>query len=100
MNEEANCLSHYLERQGVQPLDRVGVALERSADAVVALLAVMKTGASYVPVDPAYPKQRIDFMLKDSGARVLITQHRLRTRLSEHAGQTVFMDRDRARHPC
>jgi amino acid adenylation domain-containing protein len=94
LNDEANCLSHYLQRLGVQPEDRVGVALERSADAIAALLAVMKTGASYVPIDPAYPKQRIEFMLKDSGARVLITQHRLRMRLPEHGGQTVFMDRD------
>jgi amino acid adenylation domain-containing protein len=96
LNDEANCLSHYLQRLGVQPEDRIGVALERSADAIVALLAVMKTGASYVPIDPAYPKQRIEFMLKDSGARVLITQHRLRMRLPEHGGQTVFMDSDRA----
>jgi amino acid adenylation domain-containing protein len=96
LNDEANCLAHYLQRVGVQPQDRVGVAVERSADAIVALLAVMKTGASYVPVDPGYPKQRIKFMLKDSGARVLITQHRLGMRLPEHAGQTVFMDSDRA----
>ena len=96
LNDEANCLAHYLRRRGVQPQDRVGVAVERSADAIVALLAVIKTGASYVPVDPAYPKQRIEFMLKDSGARVLITQHRLRMRLPEHTSQTVFMDSDRA----
>ncbi|MBZ5622000.1 MAG: amino acid adenylation domain-containing protein [Acidobacteriia bacterium] len=96
LNDEANCLAHYLRRHGVQPQDRIAVAVERSADAIVALLAVMKTGASYVPIDPGYPKQRIDFMLKDSGARVLITLHRLRTRLPEHGGQTVFLDRDRA----
>jgi non-ribosomal peptide synthetase component F len=96
LNDEANCLSHYIRGLGVQPEDRVGVAIERSPDAIVALLAVMKAGASYVPIDPAYPKQRIEFMLKDSGAGVLITQHRLRMRLPEHGGQTVFMDRDRA----
>ena len=96
LNEEANCLSHYLQRLGVGPEDRVGVAVERSAEAIVALVAVLKTGASYVPLDPGYPKQRIEFMMKDSGARVLITQHRLRTRLPEHAGETLFMDRDRA----
>ena len=96
LNQEANCLSHFLQRLGVKPEDHVGVALERSPDAIVALLAVMKTGASYVPIDPAYPKQRIEFMLKDSGARVLITEHRLRMRLPEHVGQTVFVDHDRA----
>jgi amino acid adenylation domain-containing protein len=96
LNDEANCLANYLRKQGVQPQDRVGVAVERSCNAIVALLAVLKTGASYVPIDPAYPKQRIEFMLKDSGAPVLITQHRLRTRLPEHSGKTVFIDRDRA----
>ena len=95
LNDEANCLSHYLRTLGVQPEDCVAVAVERSPDAIVALLAVMKTGASYVPIDPSYPKQRIDFMLTDSGARVLITQHRLHMQLPEHSGQTVFMDRDR-----
>ena len=96
LNEEANCLSHYLRRHGVRPQDRVGVAVERSADAIVAILAVMKAGASYVPIDTAYPKQRIHFMLSDSGATILITQYGFRTRLPEHAGQTIFIDRDRA----
>jgi amino acid adenylation domain-containing protein len=95
LNEEANCLSYYLRRQGVEPQDRVGVAVERSADAVVAMLAVMKAGAGYVPIDPAYPKQRIEFMLRDSGAKVLMAQYGLRVRLPENAGRIVFIDRDR-----
>lgn len=96
LNDEANCLAHYLQEHGVQTGDRVGVAVERSPDAIVALLAAMKTGASYIPIDPSYPKQRIEFMLKDSGARVLITLDRLRLRLPEHSCQTIFMDRERA----
>lgn len=55
----------------------------------------MKAGASYVAIDPTYPKSRIEFMLRDSGAPVLITHHRLRMRLPEHEGKTVFIDRDR-----
>ena len=94
LNEEANCLAHFLRKWGVRPQDRVGVALERSADAIVVLLGVLKTGASYVPIDPGYPKQRIDFMLKDSGARVLVTEHRLRTRFPDYGGETVFIDHD------
>jgi amino acid adenylation domain-containing protein len=96
VNEEANCLSHYLRKRGVRRQDRVGVALERSPEAIITLLAIMKTGACYVPIDTAYPKQRIDFMLKDSGARVLVTQDRVRARLPEYGGQTVFIDRDRS----
>jgi amino acid adenylation domain-containing protein len=95
LNEEANCLSHYLGGLGLETGDRVGVAVERSPDAIVALLAIMKTGASYVPIDPAYPKQRIELMLADSGSRFLITQQHLRSRLPEHNGQTVFIDHDR-----
>lgn len=55
LNEEANCLSHYLRRQGVEAHDRVGVAAERSVDAVVAMLAMMKAGESYIPIDPPIP---------------------------------------------
>ncbi|HEY6344893.1 MAG TPA: amino acid adenylation domain-containing protein [Bryobacteraceae bacterium] len=94
LNHEANRLAHYLQRHGVQPGDRVGVAMERSADAIVSLLAIMKTGASYVPIDPAYPKQRNEFMLQDSGARVLITRQRFRTQAPQ-AGHIFFLDRDR-----
>jgi amino acid adenylation domain-containing protein len=75
---------------------RVGVFVERSVDAIVALLAVMKTGASYIPIDPINPKQRIAFILADSGAMVLITQGRLRTRLPEYPGAIVCLDRDRS----
>jgi amino acid adenylation domain-containing protein len=95
LNDEANCLANYIRRLGVRPMDFVGVATERSVDAVVAILAVMKAGASYVPIDPRYPKHRIEFMLKDCAAPLLITQHRLRTRLPECACRTVFLDRDR-----
>ncbi|HEY7337721.1 MAG TPA: amino acid adenylation domain-containing protein [Bryobacteraceae bacterium] len=95
LNDNANRLAHYLRSRGVRPDDRVGVALERSADAIIALLAIMKTGASYVPIDPAYPKQRIEFMLNDSGVQVLITRQWLRNRLPG-GDRTIFIDRDRA----
>jgi amino acid adenylation domain-containing protein len=96
INEEANCLANYLGRQGVQQRDRVGVVVERSIEAIVAVLAVLKAGASYVPIDPRYPQKRIEFMLRDSGAPVLITQHRLRNRLPKCDSRTVFVDRNRS----
>src|SRR5262249_39418279 len=61
----------------------VAVFLERSVEMVAALLGVMKAGAAYVPVDPTYPSERIQFMLSDSAARLVITQSHLRARLAD-----------------
>ena len=96
LDEQANRLANYLRGQGVEPGMTAGVFIERGADAVVALLAILKAGASYVPIDPGYPKQRIAFMLEDSRIGVLITRQPLRTRLPEYSGKTVFLDRDQA----
>ncbi|WP_343745933.1 non-ribosomal peptide synthase/polyketide synthase [Chitinophaga sp.] len=73
LDERAVQLAHYLLGQGVKAGDRVPVCLERSPDIVMAMLAIMKAGAAYVPVDPAYPLDRIRYMLQDSGATVIIT---------------------------
>ncbi|HST62951.1 MAG TPA: amino acid adenylation domain-containing protein, partial [Longimicrobium sp.] len=74
LNERANRLAHHLLRRGAGPEVRVGVCLERGPDLVTALLGVMKTGAAYVALDPAYPADRLEFMMRDSGAPVLLTQ--------------------------
>ncbi len=77
LDGRANQLAHVLVKRGAGPGVLVGVCLERSLEMVVALLGVLKTGAAYVPLDPTYPKDRLAFMLEDSGARVLITQEHL-----------------------
>lgn len=64
---------HLLQQPGVQPGDTLGILLPRSADAIVAMLAALHAGLSYVPLDPAYPAERIEYMLQDSGARLLIS---------------------------
>ncbi|HEX8503998.1 MAG TPA: amino acid adenylation domain-containing protein [Hymenobacter sp.] len=73
LNLQANQLATCLLRRDVLPGDVVGVAVERSVELLVALLSILKCGAAYVPLDPAYPAERIDFMLADSGARLLLT---------------------------
>ena len=73
LNEKANQFASYLLANGVSPGDKVGVSAERSADLVIALLAILKCGAAYVPLDPAYPADRLRFMLSDSGAAMLLT---------------------------
>ncbi|WP_139829433.1 AMP-binding protein, partial [Lonsdalea iberica] len=73
LNRRANPLARALLAQGVQPDSRVAIALPRGSDLIVAILAVLKAGASYVPLDPSYPRARLQYMLKDSAPEVLIT---------------------------
>ncbi|MES2939249.1 MAG: amino acid adenylation domain-containing protein [Pseudomonadota bacterium] len=75
LNADANRMARLLQGKGVKRGDRVGVCLDRSADLVVALLAVLKTGAAYVPVDPTFPPDRIHRMLEGAKPALLITPH-------------------------
>ncbi|CAM3673099.1 non-ribosomal peptide synthetase [Halomonas casei] len=86
LNAQANRLAHYLREQGVGPDVRVGVALERSPQVIVTLLAVLKAGGAYVPLDPTYPPERLSFMIKDSGMALLLTQHGVLPRLAKVEG--------------
>ncbi|MDQ8728327.1 non-ribosomal peptide synthetase [Bradyrhizobium sp. LHD-71] len=82
LNARANRLARRLRRHGIGPDRLVGLALGRSADMLVALLAVLKAGGAYLPLDPDYPAGRLVHMLRDSGARLVLTQHALRDRLA------------------
>ncbi|AQG80773.1 non-ribosomal peptide synthetase [Spirosoma montaniterrae] len=73
LDERANQLAHCLIETGVRPGEFVGLAVDRSLDLIVSLLAILKTGAAYVPVDPQHPAERIEFMLADASCRVLVT---------------------------
>jgi amino acid adenylation domain-containing protein len=81
LNARANQLAHYLRELGVDPEVRVGVYVERTFEAIVAILGVLKAGGAYVPVDLSYPPERIAFMLEDAGAAVIVTQRALRESL-------------------
>ncbi|MFF4113950.1 amino acid adenylation domain-containing protein [Streptomyces sp. NPDC001714] len=74
LDARANRLAHLLLAQGCGRHERVGVCLERGIDLVVTQLAIAKSGAGYVPLDPAYPADRLQWMLADSGARVVVTR--------------------------
>ncbi|WFE56020.1 amino acid adenylation domain-containing protein [Micromonospora sp. WMMD712] len=86
LDEAANRLARVLLAHGVAGQDRVGVCLPRDTDLVVALLAVLKAGAAYVPLDPAYPPARVAFMTEDSGARLVLT----RTGLADRFGRAAL----------
>lgn len=77
LNAAANRLARYLCEIGTRPGDLVGVMVERSRDMLVALYAVHKAGAAYVPLDPVYPEDRLAFMIEDAGLRTVITQRAL-----------------------
>ncbi len=74
LNERANRLAHYLRKQGVEPDSRVAICVERGIDMVVGLLAILKAGGGYVPLDPAYPLDRIAYMLEDSAPAAVLAQ--------------------------
>jgi amino acid adenylation domain-containing protein len=74
LNARANRLAHRLLALGVRPDDRVAICAERSIEMVVGLLAILKSGAAYVPLDPAYPADRLAYMLADSAPAVLLAQ--------------------------
>jgi amino acid adenylation domain-containing protein len=92
LNERANRIAHRLRSLGVGPEVLVGICMERSLDAVAAILGVLKAGGAYVPLDPAYPRQRLGFMLEDAAIRVLLTQRSVLSVLPEVAAHVVCLD--------
>jgi amino acid adenylation domain-containing protein len=94
LQRRANQLAHELVARGVEPGSLVGICMDRSAPLIVAMLAVLQTGAAYVPIDPTFPPQRQEFMLADAQAPVLITQERFLGVIDPKRAQVVCMDRD------
>ena len=92
LNSQANILAQQLIAAGAKPGVFIGVCAERSAAAVVSLLAVLKTGAAYVPIDSDYPAERIAYMISDSNIPVLLTDTGSAERLPEHNARTILLD--------
>ncbi|WP_062886545.1 non-ribosomal peptide synthetase [Mycobacterium avium] len=92
VEESANRLAHLLSGQGAGPGQRVAVVIPRSAEAVVAIFAVLKTGAAYVPIDPGVPAARLQFVLADSAPVAAVTTAEVRDRLDGFTGQIIDFD--------
>jgi pristinamycin I synthase-3/4 len=88
LNRRANRLAHHLVKMGVKVEDRVGVLLRRTPEMVTALLAVLKTGAAYVPLDPSLPEERLAFLRADSGAVAVVTRDLLDRDAAAIAGES------------
>jgi len=94
LNRQANQVAEALRRSGVRPGRAVGLCVERSLDAVVGLLAIFKTGGVYVPVDLAYPRDRLDFVLRDANVAVVLTQRGLRNSLPAGGAPVLLLEEE------
>ncbi|ETX03443.1 MAG: hypothetical protein ETSY1_00010, partial [Candidatus Entotheonella factor] len=92
LNRRANQLAHYLQELGVGPEVMVGLCLERSPEMVVGVLGILKAGGAYLPLDPAYPRERLTFMLADTNAPVILTQQQVRHQVADTEAEIICLD--------
>lgn len=92
LNAQANQLAHHLRTLGIQSASVIGICTERSIEQIVAILAILKAGGAYLPLDLAYPVERLSYMLRDSKASMLITQKHLKQKLAHADLPTICLD--------
>jgi amino acid adenylation domain-containing protein len=97
LERRSNQLARYLRAAGIDKEAAVGVALERSADVPVVLLAVLKAGAVYVPLETSYPPERLAFIVQDAGVRAIVTQRSMRERLPSGSAMIVDLEEEASR---
>lgn len=82
LNERANSLAYYLRSKGIKRNDIIGIMVNRSLEMIVSILAVLKSGACYIPIDPEYPQDRIEYMLDNSNSKILLTFEKLKDKVN------------------
>lgn len=92
LNRRANQLGWYLKERGVGPDKLVGVCVERSLQLIVSLLGTLKAGGAYLPLDPAYPIERLGYMLKDANPTVVLIQEQVKNRLPDTGANVIAID--------
>ncbi|PYP93558.1 MAG: hypothetical protein DMG65_00290, partial [Candidatus Angelobacter sp. Gp1-AA117] len=93
LNRRANQVARWLARQGAATETLIGLCMERSLETCVAMLGIMKSGAAYVPLDPADPAPRLEFLIKDSGVSFVLTTEKLQARLPDSMTKIIPLDR-------
>ena len=94
LNSKANQLARYLQKQGVGAEVLVGLCAERSIDLIVGMLGILKAGGAYLPLDPSYPRDRLNLMLEDAGIEVLVIQDKLSANFRDFSHLVIKCDRD------
>jgi amino acid adenylation domain-containing protein len=92
LNERANQLAHELRKHGAGPNQLVGLCVDRSISLIVGLLAIVKTGAAYLPLDPMLPVERLRYMLEDSGVQIVVSEKSIREELPAFPGATILLE--------
>jgi non-ribosomal peptide synthetase component F len=92
LDRRANQLAHYLQDIGVKPEVLVGICCERSIEMVVGLLGILKSGGVYVPIDPTYPSERLNYIINDAAVEILLTQKALRDRLPKNHIKVFYLE--------
>ena len=94
LNEKANSLANYLREHGIARNDIVGIMVNRSLEMIISILAVLKSGACYIPIDPEYPQDRIEYMLDNSNAKLLLTFKKLDSKVNFNNKLFVELDNE------
>ena len=92
LNRRANQLARHLRSIGVGPEVLVGICVERSVEMVIEILATLKAGGAYIPLDPSYPKERLSYVLDDARPLVLLAHEAVEARLPSHATKVIYLD--------
>ncbi len=94
LNERSNQIAHYLRRHGVGAESMVGIFLGRNPDAISAIVGILKAGAAYVPIDPTYPADRVEYILKDAQVKLLITHSELAASVPDWGGNLIILEKE------
>ncbi|NES02959.1 MAG: amino acid adenylation domain-containing protein [Okeania sp. SIO2F4] len=94
LNQKACKLANYLQYLEIKPNTLIGICLERSLEMVIGIIGILKAGGAYVPLDPSYPQERLNYMLSDSGVKIVLSQNKIVEKLSEYDGKIICLDAD------